>query len=513
MKIEFKENDSIYKIVQTIKKIPNYKKATVDIHPDHRIFQHQRRSNYLKNLIEEHNLDITFVSHNISSKNYRKQADLSHTDIFDKKFWEKITNTNKIREKINSYHRSLLIKKNYLSGFVLLSELWVLLVLLYVFWTLLSPNATIIVTPAYEVDHVVYNFRYYPIWDKQVHQFQSYLSVPYYTWSVPYLYDMSLNVQNVSYTAESAVGTIEIQNTYDYTYSLLNNSTLITEDKVLYKTQKRVDVPPGSLEKPGTARVQVVAEENFENWELIWELWNIPKWKKLYFRNSAEEEREKVRAVSWNNFEWWETIETGTVIEEDIETMEASILEQMEKNKSSYLKTKIDQTEDVILLPFEDLYNFDVKEFITTSEVWEATSFIEGKVETQLYYPYITWTELKTAVEQFLTQRSENDANLTQYDRNGITMFDRVEVFDDELLPPHFLIPTKIPVIKTYNIQNDSLGVINEIKDRIVWVDKETAQKIILGYDEIDGIKINISPRWFSIIPSVKSRIKFKFEG
>lgn len=512
MKIEFKENDSIYKIVQTIKKIPNYKKSTINIHPDHRIFQHQRRSNYLKNLIQEHNLDITFVSHNISTKNYRQQADLAHTDIFDRKFWDKITDTSKLREKINSYHRNLLIKKNYLSGLVLLSEVWVLLVVLYVFWTLLSPNATIIVTPAYEVEHVVYNFRYYPIWDKQVHQFQSYLSVPYFTWSVPYLYDMSLNVQNVSYSADSAIGTIEIQNTYDYTYSLLNNSRLITEEGVLYKTQKRVDVPPWSIEKPGTRRVQVIAEGNFENGVLIWELWNIPKGKILYFKNSSEEEREKVRAVSWNNFEWWETIETGTVIEEDIQKMEASILEQMEKNKSTYLKTKVDQTGDVILLPFEDLYSFDVREFITTSEVWEATSFIEGKVETQLFYPYITRTELKAAVEQFLSQRSEDEIHLTQYDRNGITMFDRVEVFEDELLPPHYLIPTKIPVIKTYNIEKDSLWVINEIKDRIVWLDKETAQKIVLDYDEIDGIKIHISPRWFSIIPSVKSRIKFRFE-
>lgn len=116
-------------------------------------------------------------------------------------------------------------------------------------------------------------------------------------------------------------------------------------------------------------------------------------------------------------------------------------------------------------------------------------------------------------MEQFLAQRSEDDTHLTQYDRNGITMYDRIEVFDDELLPPHFLIPTKIPVIKTYNIENDSLWVINEIKDRIVWLDKDTAQKIILDYDEIDGIKINISPRWFSIIPNVKSRIRFRFEG
>lgn len=511
MKLEFKKNDSIYKIVNAIKKIPNYKKVSVKIHPDHRIFSHQRRGNYLSNLIDEHHLDITFVSSNLQTKNYRKSAWLPHTDIFDKSLIQQFTDWKKNRTHLTDFHKNILVRKNYVSGLVLLTELWFLLWLLYVFWSLMSPNATIVVSPAYTVDEVVYNFRYYPHGDKQVHQFQSYLSVPYYTWSLLYNYDMTLNVQNIKYTQEPAIGTIQIFNTHDYAYSLLDNSTLVSEDGLLFKTQKRVDVPRGNSERPGTARVRVLAESNFENGELIGSKGNLTKGTLLHFKNTNEEERQKVRATAWNNFEWGETIETGTVIEQDIKDMEASIIQQMQDYKSAYLQSNVDEP-DQLILTYPENFMLDIEEFITTSDVGESTAFVEGKVKSQLYYPYIKRQDLQYATNQYLDQRSQDSPYLVEYNRDEIVFFDKIDIEKDENLPAHYVIPTQVPLIKRYDIHKDQLGIVSEIKDKITWLDKEAAKKIILAYDEIDSIDIRISPSRFSIVPSIKSRINFKFE-
>lgn len=514
MKIQFGKNDSIYKIVQTLKKVPNYKKVTVDIHPDHRIFEHQRRSNYLENLINELHLDVTFVSYTIKTKRYRQATNLHYVDEQLQNWWTKLKNLKNIFNDLNGFHKNLLLKKNYFSGFVLLAELWVLITLLYVFWTLISPNTTITINPSYQIENVVYNFRYFPVQDKQVHQFQSYLSLPYYIWNLPYKYTMSLNVQNIKYSQKPASGTIQINNTYSYTYSLLDNSTLVTDEWVLYKTQNRIDVPAGSEDNPWTARIRVVAEPTFEDGQLIWSLWNIPKGKLLYFKNldTPEWEQPRVRASAWRDFSGWETIETGTVIEEDVAQIEKDIVNNMEREKVNFLKTNIQWDPDLIVLPYEDLYSYEINELITTSEVWEQTSFVEWKVETQLYYPYIYRSDLRNWVEQFLEQRSEDDIHINQYDRNWITMYDRINIQANEKLPFHYIIPTKIPVIKTYNISKDALWVVNEIKDRIVWLDSKAAKDIILSYDEIDAAKISISPRRYSTIPAIKSRIRFKID-
>ncbi len=514
MKIQFGEHDSIYKIVQALKKVPNYKKVVLDIHPDHRIFQHKRRSNYLENLIQELHLDVTFVSRTIKTKRYLQSSNLVYVDEQLQNWWSKIKSYKKYLGTATSFHKNLLIKKSYFSAFVLLAELWVLITLLYVFWTLISPNTTIKINPAYQIEHVVYNFRYFPVQDKQVHQFQSYLSLPYHIGSLPYKYTMNLNVQNIKYSQKPASGTVEIKNTNDFTYSLLDNSTLITDEWVLYKTQKRIDVPAWTPEDPGTARVKVVAESNFENGQMIWELWNIPKGKMLYFKNLQDESDDQptVRAAAVRDFAGGETIETGTVIEEDVKQIEQDIVNNMESGKSNFLKTNIEWDPDIIVLPYEDLYNYELNELITTSEVGEKTSFVEWKIETNLYYPYIYRPDLKNVVEQYLTQRAQDSIYVHQYDRNGITMYDKIHVEANEKLPFHYIIPTKVPVIKMYNINEDALWVINEIKDRIIGLDAEEAKKIILSYPEIDAAKISISPRRYSTIPTVKSRISFKFD-
>jgi hypothetical protein len=50
------------------------------------------------------------------------------------------------------------------------------------------------------------------------------------------------------------------------------------------------------------------------------------------------------------------------------------------------------------------------------------------------------------------------------------------------------------------------------IKSQIIGLDINTAKKIIGTYSEIEKVDIKISPRWYSTITNIKSRIFIKIE-
>ena len=176
-----------------------------------------------------------------------------------------------------------------------------------------------------------------------------------------------------------------------------------------------------------------------------------------------------------------------------------------------------------MLMPFDELYTIDVWEFITTSQIWENTSFIEWKIKSSLTYPFISYSKIEEAVAKHISQRMDPTklSHVTMIDRNNITHFsiEKVEPKIDEngeiiwdVFAPYYTIPTKIPLLQRYDIRNDTLWLVSEIKDKIVGLDKKDAKDIILTYDEVNSARISITPRWFSLIPEVKSRVNFRIE-
>jgi len=101
----------------------------------------------------------------------------------------------------------MLVKKNSLSVFLIIAEFGALCLALYTFWTLISPNVVITVTPQYSVESFMYNFRYYSQEDIENANYQSeqeYLTIPMQRESIQYQYDMSINVENSTYEIENA---------------------------------------------------------------------------------------------------------------------------------------------------------------------------------------------------------------------------------------------------------------------------------------------------------------------
>jgi hypothetical protein len=61
------------------------------------------------------------------------------------------------------FHTNLIFKNSYVSYLVILSEVTVIVFILYFFWGLISPNATINIQPSRHIETIVYNYEYIPV--------------------------------------------------------------------------------------------------------------------------------------------------------------------------------------------------------------------------------------------------------------------------------------------------------------------------------------------------------------
>ncbi|MEI8090730.1 MAG: hypothetical protein WCG98_00235 [bacterium] len=90
-------------------------------------------------------------------------------------------------------------KKNYIFYAVFGFEIVFAFLILYLLYSLILPSARIMISPANQVENVIYNVRYYPITDIEYPKYSRYLSIPFTMRFVDYKYDLTTNVLNIKY--------------------------------------------------------------------------------------------------------------------------------------------------------------------------------------------------------------------------------------------------------------------------------------------------------------------------
>lgn len=395
----------------------------------------------------------------------------------------------------------------------MVAEFGLLCLALYTFWTLISPNATIVLTPQYSIDSFVYNFRYFPQEneDNQLfHAEKEFLSIPMNREVLPYSYDMSINVGNSTYEIENAVWSLRIENSLPYPFSLLPNTRFVIDEDIIYVSSQRVEIPAGREWNPGTAIVEVEANSHRENGIPIWSDGNIPKWSELIIKNLSESYTDrKLLAYATKDFSGGDTITRGTVIQDDIDKIEQKIIDAMASNKEEFI-TSIYRDQEYIAMPFDEMYDLDIQEFLTTSTVWDIVSLIDGKVNANLAFRSIARSDLEKGIYTFLDQRDPNIKRQYDINRNSVTFYDPIRMEEEDLGIYYFLIPTKVEMIHHYDFVIDPYQITLEMKDKIVGKSKTEAIQIIKEYEEVWSVDIRISPSWFNLIPTSKSRIRFR---
>lgn len=399
--------------------------------------------------------------------------------------------------------------KKIVSRLIITVEIGVFLLLLSFFWWVISPQATITITPDAQLRPVTYKYLIYPVVDGITYDssYTSPLSLWYEKITVDYSTTLSIDVANITYETQPAKWTVSIINTLPEEYSLIAWTQLITDQWIIYRTDVGVNIPAWSTENPTSQSVSITWEEFNAYGVRQWEESNSIWWTRLWVRNLSES---MVMQAIWaqvdTSLEWWSVIANWVVSEADIEQLKENLIETMDSDKKQYLnKATQDDTKNIIL-PFDEFIEFIPERFTTDAESGDALIQLEWAVEWKLIYHQIPKTSLISNISDYVQERPLPGNTLLTYDMWSLRIYDLIQT----PTTGQYYMPTRLNTVWWYDFENDQNILTSEIIDRIKWLSLTDAEKVILSYSQILDIDISMSPPRYDTLPNTEERIRFK---
>lgn len=505
MKFYFQPEDSLYKIFKTLEKIPKWKTVEINIDSHHSLFDNDWRGKQIKQAIDKRNINAAFSTRNEKSRKFFEKIGLktNHTD--SNKFLKVFRMVYLFFFDIKKFHLDTLTnRKSYTFFAVFGFEVLFVLLLIYLLYSLILPWAKIKITPSQQIETIIYNFRYYPNSDEDYPRYSRFISIPFYTGSLDYTYNMSMNSANVKYLQNPSEWEIKIINKTEKEYSFVPNTRFVTEDWKLFKTTNWVEIPAGYNWVPGETIIKVVAMDQDDNWIFMWSRWNISQWTTLYVRNLKQSMfLKEIYAIALTNFTWWTMSADGSVSAEDISVLSDKLATYISQQKKNIAEQNFD-IKNAILLAFDDTIFSTIKKIEIPHEVWESVAILNWSVDSKISFSYVKRDDLIDAFSSYIQQRPSDKHQLVSINKNSLSFFSDDGISEKDWT---FIIPTKIDVIQSYDFDKDVINISDDIKNRIVWLDKESARSYILNFSEISSVDIKTTPARYDNIPKLKSRI------
>ncbi len=505
MKLFFLETDTLFKIFKTIEKVPQGKKISVFIEKGNDFFQNDRRAKQVQELLEKKKLQATFIAKHQKTRDYYEKVWLPYF-YEGKKQWMEVLNTSYLfLFNIKKFHQSIYQKRHYISYIIFGCEILVIGVILYLLYALIIPSSSLYITPEYEVEDIIYNFRYYPENQVETRLENDKLSIPYHRGKIKYSHSLTTNVANISSQQKPAQWSITVYNQTTQELEILSNTQFITDDGMIFKSLKAFTIPASTDDNPWTVVIDVRANDLDVYEDIIGERGNIPSDTTMYIKNLTESYfLKKIYAINEKKFTEGETISKGSITSKDVEHLEQELAKYVEENKEAIVRQSF-ELPDAIVLPFNELISFDVDKISTENKIGDIKSNVSGTISSTILVPYIKEKDLIDAIMNYLKQRKTNTQKLIDIDTKSIIYYD-IKEQDHTILT----IPTSVSAIFGYDFENDTNGIKEKIKAEITGKSTKDARNILLSYPEVASAEISIKPPWYNQIPTTKSRIIFK---
>ncbi|HOG15624.1 MAG TPA: hypothetical protein PK674_03485 [Candidatus Absconditabacterales bacterium] len=511
MKFFFVAEDSLYKIFKTLEKIPKGKSIEISIDSQHSLFDNERWGKQIKEILDKKSIKATFVTKTETTRRFFEKIGLKTKHIEKNKFMKYLRIIYLFFFDIKKFHlNTFQNRKSYTFILVIGFEVLFVLGIMYLIYSLIIPGARIEINPSQQIETIIYNFRYYPFEDQDYPRYSRFLSVPYYTGSLDYRYNMSMNASNVKFLQNPSVGEIKIFNKTEKQYALVPNTRFITEDGRLFQTTNRIEIPAGYQGVPGELIIRVKAMDKDDNDILMGDRGNIAKGTTLYIKNLKQSLfLKEIYAVALEDFTGGTITSDGKVTQKDIDILSEKMVSYISQQKKNIVSQNFN-IKDSLLLAFNDTISTTIKKIEVPHEVGENTSLLNGYVDISFSFFYIKWSDLIRAFSEYIAQRPSNKTQLVSINKNSLVFFE-----EDGLTEKNstFIIPTKIEITQGYDFKKDVVGIVDDIKTYIVGGDKETARNYILGFPEVASVKIKITPAWYNSIPKLRSRIRVNVQN
>lgn len=514
MQLFFLKNDNLYKIFTTLEKIPKNSHVQIFIESWNQFFNNNRRSKQIDWILQKRQIEAIFIAENKQQQNFFEHNNINHD----------IKKQSKIREFVNllywfffnikKFHLHTYKKKNYTFFAIFWSELLLLLILWYFFYSLVLPQTTITIYPSYQINEIVYNFRYmYPEEIVNYPYTWKHIIIPLYKASVPQAsLSLNLNKTQVPTTSKILQGKIRLINKTNNEIPLQANTQLIDNNWIEYITTQKISIPKAqSVDQAWLTYVNIIAKNNDANNMLIKQFWsNMSVGSQLLIKKLKQSTYTKqVYAEITEGFKENILNHTGVILFNEIGTLQKELYFQLFDKRKQYVTSQY-IPEWWIFIPFNKFISVTWCQY---NAVWDnkdisSLKILSGSLNCTIDFAYVKKEDIIAGIQQYISKRSTDSKKVISIQNNFINFY---QILTGEYNAS--IIPTRVNVIESYNIETDRNNIIPTIKSQIAGLNIENAQNIISTYPEIERTEIKISPRRYSTITNIKSRIIFKIKN
>ena len=289
MKFFFAKTDSLYKIFKTFEKIPNGRKVEIFIDPEHALFDNPWRGKQIKTLIEKKHLEAVFTTKKAKNREYFQSVGLEVNHIQQRNIEKAASIFYLFFFNIKKFHLHTYETKRYMFILVFIFEVVLLGLIAWLIISLILPSAIITIKASEDTETVIYNFRYYPAYHSGDNSQESrYLTIPYYTGSLDYKYDLVISTANIKHISNPSKGQIKIYNATPLSYSLIETTRFVTADGLVFRAMNDFTIATGDTKFPSETVIWVQADERDESNQIIGVRGNIPMKTEMWVKRLNE---------------------------------------------------------------------------------------------------------------------------------------------------------------------------------------------------------------------------------
>lgn len=504
MRFFFLETDSFYKVFKTLEKIPSKKSITIFIEENNDIFKNDRWAKQIKNLLESKEITATFVAKTEKTKKYFEENWLNFEYKYKNKRVKLAHITYLFFFNIKKFHQALYNQKHYTAYLLFGLEVSILLIVLYMLYALILPSTKITITPNYQVEDIIYNFRYYPVSEGFFPSINTQLSIPYYSWSFEYVHTMASNIATNPDEQKPAKGTITLYNETPTGYSIIKNTKFVTPNGLSFTADEAFTIPAGSVDNKSSVQLKVTASPSDIFGNSMGPKGNIQAGTAMHIKNLKDSYfLKKIYAIADHDFTGWVTLSQWVVSQQDINELDEKLRNYIITNKKDILRKNFD-IPNAVLLHYDNLITVTTQPILVKQKIWDKWPSIEGSIKSNFNFLYVKQSDIVKSILQYISQRQADTQLLIDINIQSLILYDIKNTQDDILI-----IPTSVSIIRGYNFETDKNGIKNKIKNTIIGKTESEAQSLLQAYPEIGTTQLTIRPPWYKTIPTTKSRITF----
>ncbi|MFA4815153.1 MAG: hypothetical protein WC924_03850 [Candidatus Gracilibacteria bacterium] len=314
--------------------------------------------------------------------------------------------------------------------------------------------------------------------------------------------------------SSNAAGNLTIINTSGVARPLVKETRFQTEDGIVFRLQKEVNVPAGTAITPGTLVAYVIADPLDANGVAVGERGNVGA-TKFFLPGLREDTRTELYAESYDAMTGGLTVSRVQVTENDLIAAQVRLETDLKEKAVAALRKEVLAESNTLGVTLRLLETSDALQYgpalvelpYTLIGQEQKTFDVSGSMSIS-GVAYST-DDLFSILKAEIVSSKTPGKLLVSVDENSVSL----QVLEVGLAVGTYKITVQVQGIEEYEIDPELEGgskLAEKIKEHVAGKTIEEAAAYIQNLPEVNSVEISVWPVWSPTIPSLPENIKIK---